>query len=200
VVSFTTWQLYPRRKNPQYPLDRRLGGPQSRSGRRGEKKILTLPGLELRTLGRPARNPVAVSNALSRLLTKVNIFTRAVREQLGASRTPTKKEHVWQLLHLPSCLNDTELSGRFTSEIMPPSGQCTDLLQMWKSVGWLQVFSNCSSFLLFTSISSVSISFAHCYLYNFTYFTFTFTLLTYGAKPFLRICQLCSHSENSQQF
>jgi hypothetical protein len=26
--------LYPRGKNPRYPLDRRLGGPQSRSGRR----------------------------------------------------------------------------------------------------------------------------------------------------------------------
>jgi hypothetical protein len=25
-------------------------------------------------------------------------------------------------------------------------------------------------------------------------------LLTYGAEPFLRSCQLCSHSENSQQF
>jgi hypothetical protein len=26
----------PRAKNPGYPLDRRLGGPQNRSGRRGE--------------------------------------------------------------------------------------------------------------------------------------------------------------------
>jgi hypothetical protein len=30
--------LYPRGKSPQYPLYRRLGGPQSRSGRRGYKK------------------------------------------------------------------------------------------------------------------------------------------------------------------
>jgi hypothetical protein len=30
--------LYPRGKNPRYPLDRRLGGPQSRSVRRGYKK------------------------------------------------------------------------------------------------------------------------------------------------------------------
>jgi hypothetical protein len=30
------------------PMDRRLGGPQSQSGRRGEKKkALTLPGIEL---------------------------------------------------------------------------------------------------------------------------------------------------------
>jgi hypothetical protein len=35
VVSFTPLPLYPR-----YPLDRRLGGPQSQSGWRGEEKIL----------------------------------------------------------------------------------------------------------------------------------------------------------------
>jgi hypothetical protein len=33
-------RLYPRRKNPRYPLDRRLDGTQSRSRRRGEEKIL----------------------------------------------------------------------------------------------------------------------------------------------------------------
>jgi hypothetical protein len=35
VISFTPRPLY-----PQYPLDRRLGGPQSRSGQRGEEKLL----------------------------------------------------------------------------------------------------------------------------------------------------------------
>jgi hypothetical protein len=30
--------LYPRGKNPRYPLYSRLGGPQSRSGRREQKK------------------------------------------------------------------------------------------------------------------------------------------------------------------
>jgi hypothetical protein len=39
-----------------YPLDRRLGGPQSRSGRRGEEKILDPTRLEDRPLGRPARS------------------------------------------------------------------------------------------------------------------------------------------------
>jgi hypothetical protein len=37
VVSFTPRPLYPQRKSPPYPLDRRLGGPQSRSGRGDEK-------------------------------------------------------------------------------------------------------------------------------------------------------------------
>jgi hypothetical protein len=42
VVSFT-----PREKSPWYPLHRRLGGPQRRSGRGGEEKnFQPLPGLE----------------------------------------------------------------------------------------------------------------------------------------------------------
>jgi hypothetical protein len=55
LVSFTPLPLYPQGKSPRYPLNRSLDGPQSRSGRCGEEKILTLPGLELRPFGRPAR-------------------------------------------------------------------------------------------------------------------------------------------------
>jgi hypothetical protein len=39
VVSFKHRPLYPQRKSPWYPLDRRLGGFQSRSVRGGEEKI-----------------------------------------------------------------------------------------------------------------------------------------------------------------
>jgi hypothetical protein len=39
MVSFTSRQLYPQGKSPWYALDRRLGGPQSRSGRGGLQKI-----------------------------------------------------------------------------------------------------------------------------------------------------------------
>jgi hypothetical protein len=38
VVSFTPRPIYPQGKGPWFPLDRRLGGPQSRSGRGGEDK------------------------------------------------------------------------------------------------------------------------------------------------------------------
>jgi hypothetical protein len=38
MVSFTPRPLYPAGKCSWYPLDRRLGGPQSRSGRGGEDK------------------------------------------------------------------------------------------------------------------------------------------------------------------
>jgi hypothetical protein len=39
VVTVTPQPLYPRGKCPRYLLDRRLGGPQSRSGQRGNEKI-----------------------------------------------------------------------------------------------------------------------------------------------------------------
>jgi hypothetical protein len=38
LVSFTPWPLKPRGNRPRYPLDMRLGGPQSWSGRCGEEK------------------------------------------------------------------------------------------------------------------------------------------------------------------
>jgi hypothetical protein len=41
VVSFTPRPLYPRGKSPRYPLYRRFGGPQNRSGQHGEEEILT---------------------------------------------------------------------------------------------------------------------------------------------------------------
>jgi hypothetical protein len=47
VVSFTHRPLYPQGKSPWYPMDTRLGGPQSRSGRGGEEKNPQLPpGIE----------------------------------------------------------------------------------------------------------------------------------------------------------
>jgi hypothetical protein len=44
VVSFTPRPIYPRGKSPRYPLNKRLCGPQSRSG----KNIFPLPGIEPR--------------------------------------------------------------------------------------------------------------------------------------------------------
>jgi hypothetical protein len=45
---------FPLGKRPRYPLDKRLGGPLNRSGRRGQEKIFDPTGLEIRPLGRPA--------------------------------------------------------------------------------------------------------------------------------------------------
>jgi hypothetical protein len=47
VVGFKLRPLYLQGKSPSYPLDRRLGGPQSRSGRGGkEKNSQLLPEIE----------------------------------------------------------------------------------------------------------------------------------------------------------
>jgi hypothetical protein len=55
VVSFMSRTLYSQEKSPWYPLNRRLGGPQSRCGRGGEKKKKSYhcPRRELNP-GRPA--------------------------------------------------------------------------------------------------------------------------------------------------
>jgi hypothetical protein len=44
VVSFTPRPFYTRGNSPLYPLDRRLGGSQSRYGRRGEETNLAPAG------------------------------------------------------------------------------------------------------------------------------------------------------------
>jgi len=43
MVSFTPRPFYPQRKSPWYPLDRRLGGAQNRSGRCGKEKDSQAP-------------------------------------------------------------------------------------------------------------------------------------------------------------
>jgi hypothetical protein len=56
VVSFTPLPLYPGGESPRYPLDRWLGGPQSQSGRRGEKKIVDPTG---------TRTPISVVQSVA---------------------------------------------------------------------------------------------------------------------------------------
>jgi hypothetical protein len=59
VVRFTRRPLYSRGRSLRYPLDRRLGGPQSRSGRCGEEKILDPTGTRTPT-------PLVVQPVVSR--------------------------------------------------------------------------------------------------------------------------------------
>jgi hypothetical protein len=67
VVSFTPRPLYPQGKSPWYPLDRRLGEPQNRSGRGSEEKnSQPLPGIEPYNPDRPVGSPAL--SELSRLL------------------------------------------------------------------------------------------------------------------------------------
>jgi hypothetical protein len=58
----------PPGKSPRYPLYKRLGGPQSRSGRNGEVKILDSTGTRTTTSQSSSTQPVVIATALSRLL------------------------------------------------------------------------------------------------------------------------------------
>jgi hypothetical protein len=61
------------KKNHWYPLDRRFGGVQSRSGRGGEEKnSQPPPGIELLNPDRPARSLVTIPTKLSRLIMDIN--------------------------------------------------------------------------------------------------------------------------------
>jgi hypothetical protein len=50
VVDFMPRPLHPRGKSPRYPLDRKVGGPQIRSGQSGEEKKITEECRELHNL------------------------------------------------------------------------------------------------------------------------------------------------------
>jgi hypothetical protein len=79
----------PQWKRPWYPLDRRLGGPQSRSGCDGERKNSQhLPGLE----------PPIIQPVVQRYTTELtwlrmsNVWRRTVEENIWAWRTWTNKD------------------------------------------------------------------------------------------------------------
>jgi hypothetical protein len=70
------WSLYPQGNSSWYPLDKRLGGPQSRSGRGGEEKNShPLTGLKVSII-----QPVAqrYTTELSRLLVFPNIHYKMI--------------------------------------------------------------------------------------------------------------------------
>jgi hypothetical protein len=70
VVNFTPRLLYSEGKSPWYPLDKRVGGPQSRSGSGGEEKnSQPLPGLEALIIQPEAQR---YTTELSRLLNDYN--------------------------------------------------------------------------------------------------------------------------------
>jgi hypothetical protein len=53
-VRFTLWPLYSPGKSSWFPLELRLGGPESQSGHCGDKKnLLPLPGIEPQFIGCP---------------------------------------------------------------------------------------------------------------------------------------------------
>jgi hypothetical protein len=86
VVSFTTRSLYPQGKSPWCPLDRRLGGSQSRYGRGGEEKnSQPPPGIKTQNQDRPARSLVAILTELSRLFSDVDVLVFTLRKLVSCS-------------------------------------------------------------------------------------------------------------------
>jgi hypothetical protein len=65
VVSFMPQPLYPWGKSHMYPVDRRLGGPQSQSGHGGDEKIPC--SCQESNSGHPAHSLLTILTALSRL-------------------------------------------------------------------------------------------------------------------------------------
>jgi hypothetical protein len=83
VVSFTPRLLYHRAKRPHYPLDRRLGGPQSQSGRHGEEiDFLLLPAIEPLPF---SLHPVAIPTELDKKNDKtiINVHMRISQHSPG---------------------------------------------------------------------------------------------------------------------
>jgi hypothetical protein len=71
-TSLTPRPLYPQGKSPLYPLDRRLGGPQSRSGSGGEEKnSQPLPRIELPIIQPVAQRCTTELSGLPRMLIAV---------------------------------------------------------------------------------------------------------------------------------
>jgi hypothetical protein len=78
VVSFTPQPFYTRGKSPRYPLDRRLGGPQRRSARCAEEKILDPTRTRTLTPWLSSPYPVAIPTMLytvSRYSIKCNVHS-----------------------------------------------------------------------------------------------------------------------------
>jgi hypothetical protein len=66
VVTCTPCPFYSREKRPRYQLDRRLGGPLNRRGRRWQKKNLTPAGIRIATPQPSNPEPCAVTAAVPR--------------------------------------------------------------------------------------------------------------------------------------
>jgi hypothetical protein len=91
VVNFTPRPLYPQGKSPRYPLDKRLGGPQSRSGRLGGGKILDPTETRTPTLPSSSPYPIAILTTLSRLLDEVQYQNIFQRDKVGGSKLDSLK-------------------------------------------------------------------------------------------------------------
>jgi hypothetical protein len=114
VVSFTPWLIYPLGKRTLYPLDRGLGGPQSRSGWGREQKNLEPTETRTPTPRQLGPWPVAAPTELSRFPAD-----RAQRIMNG-------------LLLLEGVLSESKISITFFSVMTPCSLLGGKSLRTWR--------------------------------------------------------------------
>jgi hypothetical protein len=108
VVSFTPRALYPQRKSPWYPLDGRLGGSQSRSGRGGEEKnSQPTPRIEPENPDHPARSP-----ALYRLSChgSYSVHVHVLFILVTGTRLAEEPSEIWHII-IVSNLGDGNIGG-----------------------------------------------------------------------------------------
>jgi hypothetical protein len=117
VVSFTPLPLYSRGKEHWYPLDGRLGGPQSRSGRRGEEKLLDPTGTRTPARGQSLTDsdsrPVHVE--IIRLLCDTKVYYRVTETlPLDITFSPTSIHSTSSPISLTSLFIVVSPSLRFS--------------------------------------------------------------------------------------
>lgn len=74
-VSFMPGRFTPSGNIHRYPLERRLGVPQSRSKRQGKENVLEYPVLYLRSPQSPSPQPIATPTALSKSKRNSKIYS-----------------------------------------------------------------------------------------------------------------------------
>jgi hypothetical protein len=115
VVSFRFRPLFCREGDPlRYPVDRKLCGPHNKSGRNGEEKFLTLPGLELRPLRRPScsRSLYRLSHCGSLVYSVVNLRYRYVM-----AFPPAMSVEMSSRMHEQGSTQATATTGTYRCEI-----------------------------------------------------------------------------------
>jgi hypothetical protein len=121
--------LYPRGKGPRYPLYRRLGGPQSQPGLRGNRKNpLPLPRIEPGSPGRPVCSQTLYWQSLDSTGVSVDVMSPSRQadvfmEPYSAIQRPSCPYMCRRLLMWRFALNKLErFSGVYTAVAGLPVG------------------------------------------------------------------------------
>jgi hypothetical protein len=123
VVSFTPRPLYSRGKSPWYPLDRRLGGPQSPSVQNGRKWVTVLQLSRYRRWATGWTIGVLVGFDSRRGLGKF-LFTTASRTALGPTQPPIRWVPVAFSLGI-------KLPGREANHSPPSSAEVLECVEIY---------------------------------------------------------------------